>query len=179
MDTLNDWLRLFGIQPPADYINSSDNRLFGHVAVEASIDFVQKNRRPKLCNGLASQPQLLGPNVILLHNQTSGEVKSKLLQGAGTVEQILAKVINQSVLMSPNKLKPSQLDFYVPVALVIADFEIDILKQTAKAKRSVVGEEEEGTFFLTVDATNFQMTFWIGVTTIEEAHIFRENLTTL
>ncbi len=124
MDKLDDWLRLSGIKPPKNYLpKEHGDTIFSQVlplficltpllmityfcvqiAVEKDAEFVDTQRRPRLWNGFSTVPQLLGVNVILKYNETSKTVSTKLLRGAGTVEQILAKLMNQSILMLPNR----------------------------------------------------------------------------
>ena len=99
---------------------------------------------------------------------------------AGSVEQILAKIMNQSTFMEINYENPDLLSFYVPLKLNLQENEINILQKSAKVKRNVISDEEsneeKGTFFLTIDATHFKITFWIGFISIEEAQIFRNEM---
>merc|ERR1712150_57414 len=102
------------------------------------------------------------------------EIESKVLQGAGTVEKIIARLINRSFLMEMNFNQAQKLNFFVTEAFVLNDAEITILETSAKAKRNAVQEEDidnnnQGSFFLTVNASHFQITFWIGFNSIEEA----------
>ena len=64
--------------------------------------------------------------------------------------------------------------------LNLQENEIDILQKSAKVRRDVISAEEsdkeKGTFFLTIDATHFKITFWIGFISIEEAQIFRNEM---
>ena len=83
--------------------------------------------------------------------------------------------------MEMNYEYPELLSFYLPLQLNLQDNEIDILQKSAKVKRNVISKEEEnidenGTFFLTIDATHFKITFWIGFISIEEAQIFRNDM---
>merc|ERR1712045_1098457 len=108
-------------------------------------------------------------------------ISSKILPDVGSVEQILAKIMNQSIFMEMNHEYPELLSFYLPLRLNLQDNEIDILQKSAKVKRNVITKEEEitnenGTFFLTIDATHFKITFWIGFISIEEAQIFRNEM---
>merc|ERR1711988_1286354 len=94
---------------------------------------------------------------------------SKILPGAGSVEQILAKIMDQSVFMELNYENPDLLSFYVPLKINLEENEIDILQKSAKVKRNAISDEEKATFFLTVDANHFKITFWIGFISIEDA----------
>ena len=75
---------------------------------------------------------------------------------------------------------PDLLSFYVPLKLNLQENEIDILQKSAKVRRDVISaeesNEEKGTFFLTIDATHFKITLWIGFISIEEAQIFRNEM---
>ena len=129
-------------------------------------------------------------------NTSTNQISSKILQGAGTVEQIIARLMNQSILMKINFEEPQKLNLFLPVTVVpdLTEVEIKILEQSAKTKRSVIKENDviesrtalenetsrisrskmnDGTFFLTVDASHFQITFWIGFSNINEAQITR------
>ena len=106
------------------------------------------------------------------------EIESKVLQGTGTVEKIIARLINRSLLMEVNLNQPQNLNFFVTEPFVLNDAEITILEKSAKAKRNAVQEEDtddskNGPFFLTVNASHFQITFWIGFNSIEEAETAR------
>ena len=82
--------------------------------------------------------------------------------------------------MEINYKNPDLLSFYVPLKLNLQENEIDILQKSAKVRRDVISaeesNEEKGTFFLTIDATHFKITFWIGFISIEEAQIFRNEM---
>ena len=129
-------------------------------------------------------------------NTSTNQISSKILQGAGTVEQIIARLMNQSILMEINVQEPQKLNLFLPVTVVpdLTEVEIKILEESAKTKRSVIKENDvietrsalenetsrisrskmnDGTFFLTVDASHFQITFWIGFSNINEAQITR------
>ena len=123
-------------------------------------------------------PQFLSGISYFRYNQTSNEIGTKILQGAGTVEQILARFVNHSILMPLNEEKPESLNFYLPLTSVLPDNEIMILEKNAKVRRSAQEESKDGSenFYMTVDAINFQMTFWIGFSTIEEAQSYREEI---
>ena len=96
---------------------------------------------------------------------------------AGPVEQILAKIMNKSIFMPLNLENPDLLSFYVPLPIDLQENEINILQNSAKVKRSSpIEDEEKGTFFLTVDANHFKITFWIGFISIEEAQTFRNEM---
>ena len=129
-------------------------------------------------------------------NISTNQISSKILKGAGTVEQIIARLMNQSILMKINFEEPQKLNLFLPVTVVpdLTEVEIKILEQSAKTKRNVVKENDiietrstlenetsrisrskmnDGTFFLTVDANHFQITFWIGFSNINEAQTTR------
>ena len=175
MDTFEDWLRLNLIKPPKDYFLDGKDSIFTQIPIEHKYDFVKKTRKPRLFHrGFSSTPQLLGPNIVLKFEPKTREIESKVLQGAGTVEKIIARLINRSFLMEMNFNQPQKLNFFVTEAFVLNDAEITILETSAKAKRNAVQEEDtddrnNGPFFLTVNASHFQITFWIGFNSIEEA----------
>ena len=79
----------------------------------------------------------------------------------------------QSALVHPyyrnpvHSNQPQNLNFFVTEPFVLNDAEITILEKSAKAKQNAVQEEDtddsnNGPFFLTVNASHFQITFWIG-----------------
>lgn len=147
--------------------------MFQQIHVENGYKFHQLDRRPKLCNGLTSDHQLLGPYVVLSLNDSTFEVQSKVLKGAGTVETILAKMIDKSFLMPLNEEKPDYLSFYT-TNFRLEDNEIDILEKSAKVNKRETSENKE--FYLTIDAINFQLTFWIGFKNMQEAQKHRKTL---
>ena len=104
-------------------------------------------------------------------SEDNGKVLTKTLQGAGTVEQILAKMMNNSIMMKMNLVKPEFLSFFAK-EFYLEDNEIDILQSNAKVKRS----ENDKTFFLTIDALNFQMTFWMGFDDVKDAEKMRTKM---
>ena len=69
MDNFEDWLNLFGIKTPSKYLNSDS--IMTQLSMTQNVDFIKAKRRPHLCNGLATEFQLLGPNVILKLNDTT------------------------------------------------------------------------------------------------------------
>ena len=178
MDTFEDWLRLNLIKPPKDYLDGQHS-IFTQIPIEHKYDFVEKTRKPHLFHrGFSSTPQLLGPNVVLKFDPITREIESKVLPGTGTVEKIIARLINRSLLMEVNLNQPQNLNFFVTEPFVLNDAEITILEKSAKAKRNAVQEDDtddsnNGPFFLTVNASHFQITFWIGFNSIEEAETAR------
>merc|ERR1711997_753985 len=115
-----------GITPPVDYMKRDS--IFSQIAIENSYEFGKITRRPHICGGFISSHQLLGPYVILTFNETNRQVNSKILPGAGSVEQILAKIMDQSIFMELNYENPDLLSFYVPLKINLEENEIDILQ---------------------------------------------------
>ena len=79
MDSYEDWLRLYDITPPVDYMKRDS--IFSQIAIENSYEFGKITRRPHICGGFISSHQLLGPYVILTFNETNRQVNSKILPG--------------------------------------------------------------------------------------------------
>ena len=79
MDSYEDWLKLYNIKPPVDYIG--EDSILSQIAVENNYEFVKINRRPPICGGFISNHQLLGPHVVLTFNETSRQISSKILPG--------------------------------------------------------------------------------------------------
>ena len=71
MNNFEEWLELFNIKSPLKYLK---NRLsiMTQVGITKSLSFVKPRRKKAtLCNGIAAEFQLLGPNVILRLNETT------------------------------------------------------------------------------------------------------------
>ena len=83
MDSYEDWLRLYDIKPPIDYM--LEDSIFSQIAIENSYNFGKINRRPHICGGFISYHQLLGPYVILTFNETNRQINSKILPGTATI----------------------------------------------------------------------------------------------
>ena len=113
------------------------------------------------------------------------------MDGAGPVEETLAKLMNESIFMVDNaeKEKPEDLDFYVPLDAAVASIqekELSML-QNSIIKRMAVEEDEidnntmkkrkkKETFFITVDAVHVRLTFWIGFVSLKDAQHFKAKL---
>ena len=77
MDKLDDWLSLFGIDPPTKYLNNlglpETANLFGRTEIESRFSFVTQRRRPKLFSGFLTEPQVFFGNLSLdLHRIENG-----------------------------------------------------------------------------------------------------------
>lgn len=171
MDKYEDWLRALSIQTPLDLVKSPS--IFTQVFIEKDFDLGKHERRQKLSNGISTGPQLLGPNVILQLDDESMQISAKLLQGAGTVEQILAKLVNSSTLMPINMKKPQLISFYTGQDLILDEHEVGILQKSTKMKRMSVADK---TFFIDVDAYKFHMIFWIGFESLDVAQSTRQKI---
>ena len=112
------------------------------------------------------------------------------MEGAGTVEETLAQLMNGSFVMVGNA-KAQELDFYVPLDPLEASIhqkELSML-QNSIIKRMAVHEENEidnsktlqevqkkETFFITVDTGHVKLTFWMGFISLEDALHFRDKI---
>ena len=67
MNNFEEWVALFGIKYP-----KKPKSIMTQLEITKNVDFAKPQRsKAKLCHGLATEFQLLGPNVILRLNQTS------------------------------------------------------------------------------------------------------------
>ena len=99
------------------------------------------------------------------------------MDDVGPVEKIISKLLNGSILMETNLKHPQNLHVFIPVPFVLNDAEIEILEESSKTKRHVVDEDStDGKFFLTLKAYNFEITFWIGFATLQDAEEARKQV---
>ena len=118
------------------------------------------------------------------------------MEGAGTVEETLAQLMNGSFVMVGNA-KAQELDFYVPLDPLEASIhqkELSMLQNSIIKRMAVEDDDSEEneidnngsktlqevqkkeTFFITVDTGHVKLTFWMGFISLEDALHFREKL---
>ena len=111
------------------------------------------------------------------------------MDGAGSVEETLAKLMNESIFMVDNaemKKAEAELNFYVPLDAAFQEKKLSML-QNSIIKRMAVEEDEidnntmkkrkkKETFFITVDAVHVKLTFWLGFISLEDAQLFKNKL---
>ena len=110
------------------------------------------------------------------------------MDGAGSVEETLAKLMNESIFMVDNaemKKAEAELNFYVPLDAAFQEKKLSML-QNSIIKRMAAEEEEHDeidntrkkkeTFFITVDAVHVKLTFWLGFISLEDAQLFKNKL---
>ena len=69
MNNFEEWVALFGIKSP--FLQNSKNAMT-QLGIAKNVDFAKPQRKKaNLCHGIATEFQLLGPNVILRLNQTT------------------------------------------------------------------------------------------------------------
>ena len=77
MNSLDDWLAMFGITPPSTYMRKwglpESSNLFGRTEIEPRFSLVGQRRRPKLFSEFYSEPQIFGGRVhVELRRNTDG-----------------------------------------------------------------------------------------------------------
>ena len=108
------------------------------------------------------------------------------MDGAGSVEETLAKLMNESIFMVDNaemKKAEAELNFYVPLDAGFQEKKLSML-QNSIIKRMAAEDEDEidntrkkkETFFITVDAVHVKLTFWLGFISLEDAQLFKNKL---
>ena len=181
MNTLTEWMELFNIKPPEEYFGDGRGGIFGQSMMEHSIqfDFGRSRRRPLLWNRIKSEAQLFGPNIAFwIHNATPptispnssvvlDSVSAVHLQGAGTVEQIMASLLNSSTHLVQAKLQQNPLS----IDIIVASEKTLPLEEEYILKRSITGFEKTSFNSSSIDSDQYRIdiqlqkchvAFWIG-----------------
>ncbi len=171
MNTFEDWLRFFGVKTPVDHLDCLRDRrelhaLFGSVNVEQDLELSEQQWEPALSRGYALRPQILGPNIAFYCNDTTQRISTQALNGAGTLEQLLASAIHGTTLLNGPKEDPLSVHLHYPNA----DFPDFALKE--ESSHSLVLRETklaEGMKIVALRTNEFSITWWIGFGSPPEA----------
>ena len=170
MNTVEDWLALYGIKSPREHLScleedddDPDLDVFASLSVEQDVRFDSPSSTPRLFKSFSSEPQLLGPNVVLNMNPETKEVAAKFLRGAGTLEQDLTHVVHNTFLLGIDPRKPSRLNFFSPPYKNLPD--LTLLEKNLRTEKTFFDESK---FVLELDMERFQMRFWVGFQTVRE-----------
>ena len=76
MNSLDEWLEMFGIDPPSTYLNTwslpESAKLFGRSEIEPTLGFVGHRRRPKLFSDFYTEPEIFGGRVHVELHRSGG-----------------------------------------------------------------------------------------------------------
>ena len=181
MTELSDWLEFFNIKSPRQYFND-ENGIFSQITMEHDIqfDYGRSRRRPKLWTRIKTEPQLFGPNIVFsvgTYNTLNTHSKvwlypiaSSVLQGGGTVEQIIARLLNGSHYLSSeqnNIEDPLKLVFIVsePITMLEADEEAILFKSLLNFHKHTIQVKslESQKHFIEFQVKHCKVTFWFGI----------------
>lgn len=168
VSSIDDWLRFFGMKPPADYLeeNDDDNALFASVKVEQDIDFeTRPSEWPKLHNGIAGAGPVLGPNVIIDVDTKEAIIKVWPLKGAGSIERKIAALINATILMEESL---NSVDVFVPKNNSRENF-MNAIGQSDDFLRWTRTDLSEEVFIISLDLSILKINFWIGFESVDDA----------
>ena len=176
MNQFSDWLEMFNIESPEHYFHEGGG-IFGRSSMEHDIqfDFGRSLRRPQLWKQIKSAPQLFGPNIVFsVEKSDNMEIQSSVrthniaaasLQGAGTVEQIIASLLNESKFLSlkDEVEDPLKLNFIMVKHGLDESHENIIRKSLVNFRKTIHRSENESRqYFLDFQIRHCNVTFWFG-----------------
>ena len=176
MNQFSDWLEMFNIKSPEHYFHEGGG-IFGRSSMEHDIqfDFGRSLKRPQLWKRIKRDPQLFGPNIVFsLEKSDNMEIQSSVrvyniaataLQGAGTVEQIIASLLNGSKFLSlkDEVEDPLKLNFIMVKNGLDESHDNILRKSLVNFHKTLHGSENESKrYFLDFQIRHCNVTFWFG-----------------
>ena len=120
MNSMDDWLQMFGIEPPSSYLNNwglpKSSKLFGRTEIEPRFGFVGHRRRPKLFSEFYTEPEIFGGKVHVELHRDEGRVGvedpeffhrkiSATKLSGGNDSELLAQLLDQvTIFLTATKL---------------------------------------------------------------------------